>query len=100
MFDFAIQLHKSGMPIEDPTIEWLERDAPFVRVARVVIPQQTFDDPERLAFGEALSFTPWHGLDAHRPLGGINRVRRSVYEAISTLRHDLNGAVREEPVTR
>jgi hypothetical protein len=36
-------------------------------------------------------------VDAHRPLGGINRVRRSVYEAISTLRHQLNDAPRVEP---
>lgn len=100
VFDFAIQLRKSGMPIEDPTIEWREQDSPFVRVARLTIPSQTFDDDERLAFGENLSFTPWHGLDAHRPLGGVNRVRRGVYEAISALRHDLNGVVREEPVSR
>ena len=97
-FDFAIQLRTPGMSVEDPTIEWRESDSPFVRVARLTIPKQGFDDPERLSFGENLSFTPWHGLDAHRPLGGINRVRRSVYEAISTLRHDLNAAPRQEPV--
>lgn len=97
-FDFAVQLRKPGMSIEDPTIEWREQDSPFVRVARVVIPKQSFDDPERLAFSENLSFTPWRGLDAHRPLGGINRVRRAVYEAVSTVRHGLNNTPRVEPV--
>ena len=36
-------------------------------------------------------------LEAHRPLGGINRLRRTVYETISRLRHDLNGIPRAEP---
>lgn len=35
---------------------------------------------------------------AHRPLGGINRVRRTVDETISRLRHDLNGTPRGEPL--
>ena len=98
-FDFCVQVRSrpEAMPIEDPTIEWRESDAPFVPVARITIPRQTFDTPERAAFGENLSFTPWHGLDAHRPLGGINRVRRTVYEAISSLRHALNDVPRIEP---
>lgn len=99
-FDFCIQLRTPPMPVEDPTILWREDDSPFVPVARVTIPRQVFDEAERIAFGETLSFTPWHGLDAHRPIGGINRVRRVVYETISSLRHELNGVVREEPVSR
>ncbi len=97
-FDFQVQLRtRPAMPIEDPRIEWDEGAAPFVTVARIVIPAQEFATPERDAFGEALSFTPWHGLAEHRPLGGINRVRRSVYEAISRLRHTINGQSRSEP---
>jgi Catalase len=99
-FDFLIQLQTdpASMPIEDPTIIWPEDAAPFAPVARIVIPQQTFDSPEQHAFCENLSFTPWHSRPAHRPLGGINRVRRTVYETISRLRHDLNNAPRQEPV--
>ncbi|QUD87349.1 peroxidase family protein [Phenylobacterium montanum] len=98
-FDFCIQLRTrpDHMPVEDPTIEWPEADQLFVPVARLTIPRQGFDTPERRAFGENLSFTPWHGLDAHRPLGGINRVRRTVYETISRVRHELNGTQRAEP---
>jgi hypothetical protein len=98
-FDFMVQLRADGnaMPVEDPTVEWDERAAPFVPVARITIPQQDFDTQERREFAENLSFTPWHGLDAHRPLGGINRVRRTVYETISRLRHELNGVQRAEP---
>jgi hypothetical protein len=33
-----------------------------------------------------LSFNPWRGLQAHRPLGAVNRVRRKVYLEISNHR--------------
>jgi hypothetical protein len=100
-FDFMVQLRTraAAMPIEDPTIEWPEDAAPFVPVARIIIPPQNFDSPEQRACCENLSFTPWHGLEEHRPLGGINRVRRTVYETISRLRHELNGVPRREPAS-
>jgi catalase len=98
-FDFMVQrrTRPDAMPVEDPTIEWSETDAPFVPVARITIPKQTFDSPEQMNFCENLSFSPWHCVDAHRPLGGLNRLRRSVYETISRVRHDLNHAARKEP---
>jgi len=100
-FEFCVQLHgvPGSMPIEDPTIEWKEEEAPFIPVARITIPQQVFGTPEECSFCENLSFTPWHGLDDHRPLGGINRVRRGVYETISQLRHAINGTPRQEPAS-
>jgi len=97
-FDFMVQLRTdAAMSIEDPTIEWPEDPAPFVAVARITIPRQNFDTPDQRAFGEALSFTPWHAVAEHRPLGGINRVRRAVYETISTYRHQFNHVPRVEP---
>jgi hypothetical protein len=100
-FDFMLQPQgqSTAMPIEDPTIRWDEAASPFTPVARITIPPQTFESPEQLAFCENLSFTPWHCVEAHRPLGGINRVRRLVYDHISRLRHDLNDAPRAEPTT-
>jgi prostaglandin-endoperoxide synthase 2 len=99
-FEFMVQLRTDAtMPIEDPTIEWQEDAAPFVTVARITIPRQNFDTPDQRALGEALSFTPWHALPEHRPLGGINRVRRAVYEAISSYRHQFNHAPRLEPTS-
>jgi hypothetical protein len=99
-FDFMVQLRTdpAAMPVEDPTIEWSEAGSPFVPIARIAIPAQVFDSPEQNNFGENLSFSPWHCDDAHRPLGGINRVRRIAYEHISRLRHELNRAPRKEPV--
>jgi len=98
-FDFLVQLRKlpTEMPIEDPTIEWSEKDAPFIPVARITIPAQAFTSPEQLAFCENLSFTPWHTIPEHRPLGGINRVRKTVYDTISRVRHELNGEEGREP---
>lgn len=98
-FDFMIQLRKgsSEMPIEDPTLEWSEKDSPFIPVARITIPPQKFTSPEQLEFCENLSFTPWHSIPELRPLGGINRVRKTVYDTISRVRHELNGDKRHEP---
>jgi hypothetical protein len=95
-FDFLVQVQADprSEPIEDPTVEWL---TPFEKVATVVIPPQTFDTPEQMAFGEALSFTPWHSLPEHRPIGGVNRARKDVYQAISKQRHELNGVPFREP---
>jgi len=98
-FDFLVQLRKgsSKMPIEDPTIEWSEKDSPFIPVARITIPAQAFTSPEQLAFCENLSFTPWHAIPEYRPLGGINRVRKTVYNTISRVRHELNSEECREP---
>jgi Dyp-type peroxidase family len=98
-FDFLVQLQTDPetMPIEDPTIVWDERLSPFQRVASIRIPSQVFDSPDWMAFAENLSFTPWHALTDHRPLGGINRTRRTVYETISRLRREMNGVPRTEP---
>ena len=61
------------MPIEDPTVEW---KSAWERVATIEIDAQDFDFPERWEWGNKLSFSPWHALDEHRPLGGINRARK------------------------
>ena len=44
-----------------------------------------------MELGENMSFNPWHALPDHEPLGAINQMRRTVYPAIVTLRHELNG---------
>jgi hypothetical protein len=73
--------------IENVCNEWPEAKFEFVTVATLTIPPQEFDAPERRAECENLFFTPWHGVAEHRPLGGINRMRRAVYEASSGFRH-------------
>ena len=97
-FDFEVQPRTSpAMSVENSMVEWKEADAPFVKVATIIIPRQQFATPERDRFGENLSFTPWHSLPQHRPLGAVNRMRRVIYQEISKLRHELNGTPRREP---
>jgi catalase len=100
-FDFAVQFQKNAdtMPIEDPGKAWSEEESPFRKVATIHIPQQEFDSDAQRTFGENLSFTPWHCLPEHRPLGGINRARRVVYDAISKFRHQCNHVPRNEPTS-
>lgn len=100
-FDFAVQLQTDArtMPIEDPGKRWSEAASPFRKVASIVIPQQSFDSESQRAFGENLSFTPWHSLPEHRPLGGVNRARKVVYAFISTFRHQKNDVPRREPTS-
>lgn len=62
-------------PIEDAAVVW---DAPYVTVARLVIPSQAPDD----AFAadvEAARFDPWNAVTAHRPLGEVMRARKVAY---------------------
>ncbi len=85
------------MSVEDSMTEWKEDRAPFFKVATITIPRQEFDTSEQNQFCENLSFTPWHALPEHRPLGVTNRLRKVIYEHISRVRHEMNAAGRLEP---
>jgi hypothetical protein len=85
------------LDVEDAKTRWDEADAPFYKVATLRIPRQDFDSAMQHAFCENLSFTPWHALPEHKPLGSINRVRKIVYERISSARHAMNQVERKEP---
>ncbi|AMB87104.1 catalase [Pseudomonas agarici] len=91
-FVLQIQLQNANkyMPLEDTSVEWKESDAPFETVARVHLPAQDFDTPAQNIACDNQSFNPWYGLEAHRPIGGINRLRKAVYEAVSDYRHSRN----------
>jgi hypothetical protein len=94
VFEFQVQVRKASDlagkiddEIEDVSFEWEEAKYPFVTVGTITIPPQDFETAERRALCENLNFTPWHGIAEHRPLGGINRLRRAVYEASAGFRH-------------
>ena len=100
IFDFQVQVRKAselaatiGTEIEDACVDWDPTVHPFKTMAIITIPPQEFDTAERRAACENLFFTPWHGIAEHRPLGGINRLRRAVYEASTRFRHSPKGAV-------
>jgi len=90
-FDFMVQLQTDpvAMPIEDASVGWDEADSPFVKVASIRI------DPGATSIAttagcEAMRFNPWQSIEAHRPLGGINRVRLPVYSEIGRFRETQN----------
>jgi len=75
-------------PIEDGTVEWPEPGRPET-LAELVIPRQDLasaegQEGERLV--EALEFSPWRTDGTIRPIGGLNRARKPVYEASARLR--------------
>ena len=87
VFDFAAQL-KTGADksvIDNPTVEWTE---PFVSLATIHIAPQIFDTATQNRFGDDLSFSPWHALPEHRPIGEINEIRKAVYLASQALRQE------------
>ncbi len=91
VFDFSVQVREASSlnvqeDIENASHEWKEADFPFVNVATITIPLQDFDTAEAKQKCEGAFLTPWHSLSAHRPLGGINRLRRKVYETSARLR--------------
>jgi hypothetical protein len=98
-FEFRVQVQEPSrnMPIENASITWLQELSPYVRVAELTIAHQRFSTEEQNRFCENLSFNPWHALPAHRPIGGLNRARHVMYNAISEARHEANGVARHEP---
>ena len=90
-FDFRVQVRPNdSFLVEDVVKEWNEKKAPFVNVAKIIVPEQIFDTPTQNEACEAMTYNPWHSIAEHKPLGTINRMRRVVYEAISDLRYEMN----------
>jgi hypothetical protein len=92
VFDFSLQIRDDATPddVEDASRSWRRRKDRLIKVARIEIPRQDFDTPRQWYSGENLSFSPWHCLREHRPLGGLNRMRLAVYRASLEVRHQLN----------
>jgi len=91
VFDFKVQLQTDpeAMPIENVAVEWSEHDSIPITVATLRIGPQRVDEAGDLATGcEAMLFNPWHALAEHRPMGGMNRLRKVVYQASVAKRAD------------
>ncbi len=93
VFHFEVQVRAADsinpdVDIENACHDWKEdHTCRFHHVATLTIPLQEFSSAEQEQRCERLVFTPWHGLEAHRPLGGINRLRRDVYKASAQFRN-------------
>ena len=98
-FDFLVQLYVNDekTPIEDPMQEWEEKNSPFIKLATIKIPSQKFDFEERKRLDEGLSFTPWHTLPVHAPLGSVNLARKKIYQEMTKARRGYMQHRIEEP---
>ena len=92
-FDFQVQsqMDAERQPIEDASVEWLEKDSPFVSVARIIFQPQKFDSTEQSKFCDDLDFSPWNATpnSEHpdlQPLGNMNRARKIVYPSSAGFR--------------
>jgi hypothetical protein len=87
-YDFAAQFYVDPVrtPLDDVSVEWTEEVSPFVRLARLTIPQQDLRSEagrRQQEYVESLSFDPWHAPVEFRPLSAIQRARNHAYR-IST----------------
>ena len=96
-FNFMVQkqTNPDTMPIEDASVEWPTSESPFVTVATITVKAQNFIAHDKMAACEAMTFSPWNGFVDHQPLGGINRVRKAIYEQLGDFRNDLNNELSE-----
>ena len=86
------------MPIEDAKKLWPEDESPYIAVARITVkPQIAWDEQRSAAVDDGMSFSPWHGLAAHRPIGSIMRVRKMAYEKSAAFRAKRNNKPMQEP---
>jgi hypothetical protein len=99
LFKFQVQLRTSEqtMPVEDATVEWPERESPYRTVAHLLLPRQEIAWLRQQDAYQKLSFNVWHALAAHRPLGGINRVRRRAYAVSCAWRRQQAAAKLADP---
>ena len=87
-----------AMPVEDPSKLWPEDKSPYVTVGRITAkPQDAWAAADIKAVDDSMSFSPWHGITAHQPLGSVMRVRKAAYEMSADFRGKQNGCPMQEP---
>jgi catalase len=101
-WEFCVQLCRDleKQPVEDPTTQWDEEDAPFVPVAILrAAPQDSWSADKVQKVDEEMRFSVWTGIAAHEPLGNINRARKATYEHSARFREGFNRCPIHEPAS-
>ena len=101
-WELRVQLNTDldTMPVEDPTQPWDEKESAFVTVATLEVPpQHGWAHGETEALDDALAYNIWNALDAHQPLGNINRARKDTYTFSQDYRGRFNGCPLHQPRT-
>ena len=91
---FRVQLCRNldEQNVENCSKQWPEDKNSFETVASIMLPQgQDVSEPKRRAFwNDQMKLNVWVGLAAHKPLGGFNRLWKSLYEASLKLHQETN----------
>lgn len=96
MLQIQLGTDPSHHPTEDGSVVWDEATAPYQTIATVEFPPQDALTAERRTFWEdRMKLNPWNALAEHQPLGSINRLRKTVYEASAEKRQILNAVETE-----
>jgi hypothetical protein len=101
-YEFRAQLctDLKRMPVEDGSVEWPEDESPYRAFGKITIPaQEAYTPTRRVYVDDVLSWSPWHCIEEHQPLGSLMRVRRQVYFAASAYRHKMNAMPLTEPTS-
>ena len=99
-WELRVQLRRDAEknPVEDSSKPWPEDDNPYIAVATIKVgPQMSWNWDRSKVLDDETSFSPWNGIAAHRPLGGIMRARKPTYEDSAQYRGKLNGCPIHEP---
>ncbi len=96
-YDLMVQRRSrpDRQPIEDALVEWTVEDSPPERVATIVLHKQNIEAVGQDELGELMRMNCWHARPEHRPLGGINRVRRVAYFRFGRERLERRGLAPE-----
>lgn len=92
-YEFRVQLccDIKKQSVEDCSVAWNEEEFPFQTVGKVTIPkQESFGAARRTFWEDHMKLNVWYGLDAYRPLGSVNRLRKELYKASVQKREALN----------
>ncbi|KAK5732264.1 hypothetical protein LTR17_010710 [Elasticomyces elasticus] len=78
--------------VEDCSKPWDEEKYPFQTAAKITLTkgQDVFEAKRRAFWDDHMKLNVWYGLEAHRPLGSVNRLRKQVYQASVAKRAAIN----------
>ena len=100
VWEFQVQLRtdRKSMPIEDAHKVWPDEESHYLTVGLVrAQPQTAWSEARSQAVDQGMSFSPWNGLAAFQPLGGVNRSRKPAYEMGRKFRSEHEGRQIGEP---
>jgi len=87
-------------PVEDASVVWSAEVSPHLAIARLSVPKQrSWSELRAGVMDDGTAFSPWHGIQDHRPLGSVMRARKAAYEASARFRAEHNACPISEPTT-